>query len=1096
MSKKIGNRIIGDVEMSEDRNRKKIITDLDSNVFVEAGAGAGKTTLIVSRIINQLKDKFLPEEIVVITFTNAAAEELRSRIIQKVREAVNDVRFSEEERSKLSNALNHMDLMNISTIHSFCLKLLKERIFDAKLPMDVELLEETDGLKEKNKFFTEWSKKLKAEDWTALSQFDEDRSTIMFRVKEIFLQICELPDYTEFKYQKNVKDPKSEIKQILEEFEKELCVSWGKIIGNPSVKLKDLPNKDSNNTPKLGRTGSKFAERMMWKRVHYADLLKKVYGGKEFFLPANKNFPIVKAEKEHCVQWWEQRKEKCEQLLEDAANYKFGVILQYAIEAREAYRSEAGRSIRKITNDDLLQKTHCLICNSKEAREYFASKIKCIYVDEFQDTDHIQEEFIWRLAAEDDAGTKLRDGRLFLVGDPKQSIYRFRGAEPEVYFHAKEKMEALDNCAVYTLNYNFRSGKEVIDWVNTAFAARKTTSKGTYSPMIVQKQCLPNSGMNRLEGVYYYREPEKPNVTYAEDAKALVKLIHNLVKMQYQIVDYKDGTPYERAITYGDFLVLCRGKAKMSIYLKQMQEEGIPVLLNGTLTLHEYLALGNYVRIYDSLIHSFDYAKEVGALEALEKSGFSNGKEVLTKLREATKQMSYYGVAEYLLNRIDVLLPKNQEISYLQLRSVKTKLQQMFENVLAESDISSEALSEKFWNYLNQALERELPLEENSNSVRFMNLHKAKGLEGQIVILTIRDEDILPRPGAFRKGNEYYPAYGSWKSYKNIKDSSSGQSYEDLAKAQESEENTRLEYVAATRAKQALIFMDVIQKQGNSKCMFTGYPLKQNSKVGNIEAVILKDLKESPENISAENYVYNEKIESAQAPSYVNSRPSTLERTSKIRQKAYKMLTDEERESYLPKVRPIGNIIGNVMHRGLELLINRWSTDFESEPKKLKNLFKVCTNQAISENLKDIDEKQVENYRTFMIRVLSLFAEWAYQKKLFIKAKKVYTELKFSYFKDQMEFDGNCFPTWMNGTADLIVEQQDGSFIVLDYKSDYAPYLTAEKYESSLKEKYEGQLWEYRYAVSRLFNVEEKNVNLGLVSFEGEEKLTLRCTVI
>ena len=225
MSKKIGNRIIGDVEMSEDRNRKNIITDLDSNVFVEAGAGAGKTTLIVSRIINQLKDKFLPEEIVVITFTNAAAEELRSRIIQKVREAVNDVRFSEEERSKLSNALNHMDLMNISTIHSFCLKLLKERIFDAKLPMDVELLEETDGLKEKNKFFTEWSKKLKAEDWTALSQFDEDRSTIMFRVKEIFLQICELPDYTEFKYQKNVKDPKSEIKQILEEFEKELCVN-------------------------------------------------------------------------------------------------------------------------------------------------------------------------------------------------------------------------------------------------------------------------------------------------------------------------------------------------------------------------------------------------------------------------------------------------------------------------------------------------------------------------------------------------------------------------------------------------------------------------------------------------------------------------------------------------------------------------------------------------------------------------------------------------------------------------------------------------------------------------------------------------------
>ena len=110
--------------MTENEMRKCIEENLQDNVFVEAGAGAGKTSLIVKRIVNQLKSGIMPDTIVVITFTNAAAEELRSRITLCVRAACKEPSYSEPERANLCNAVKYLDRMNISTIHSFCFNII------------------------------------------------------------------------------------------------------------------------------------------------------------------------------------------------------------------------------------------------------------------------------------------------------------------------------------------------------------------------------------------------------------------------------------------------------------------------------------------------------------------------------------------------------------------------------------------------------------------------------------------------------------------------------------------------------------------------------------------------------------------------------------------------------------------------------------------------------------------------------------------------------------------------------------------------------------------------------------------------------------
>ena len=146
----------------------------------------------------------------------------------------------------------------------------------------------------------------------------------------------------------------------------------------------------------------------------------------------------------------------------------YSELLLHAIEAVKLCKNSMPAGL--VTNDRLLELATKLICNEKDDRalKYFSSKYSCFYVDEFQDTDSLQADFIYRLASDlsDPAHMKLRDGALFVVGDPKQSIYRFRGAQPEVYFEIKDRMAGLDNAAVYELQWNFRTNNNLIDWIN------------------------------------------------------------------------------------------------------------------------------------------------------------------------------------------------------------------------------------------------------------------------------------------------------------------------------------------------------------------------------------------------------------------------------------------------------------------------------------------------------------------------------------------------------------------------------------------------------------------------------------------------------
>ena len=543
------------VNLTEEQKRAQIESDTSLNMFVEAGAGAGKTTLIVKRIVNLLSKGIngvpvKPEEIVVITFTNKAAEELRERIIAAV----------SRSKDTMSEALQNLDRMNISTIHSFCNVLLREQGLTMGLPIDLELVDETENASLKRKYLNRYLHSLSANDWETVEQLGGEKKSrwnIKKDIEELYQQIAELPMDTEFVIPKASKmmdysDFEKHLKEFIDvngaksKFEElvlqavETCINQNK---KNDFSPMQLGLSGLYNSNELKKSDGKILFSSDFQEVidsaltipvdyskFYPALVKCIE--KKKFLTKTKLPVLFDKDKLDDMDYYLRDniknelgsevisiiKDCTEEFKNGAATFEeafkrneeeveyYDLIWKKAEEARNLYRSEIPKQY--VTNDRLLEYARDLILNHDNACRFFADKYKCFFVDEFQDTDRIQESFIYRLACNHDHKDVLRNGALFVVGDPKQSIYRFRGAQPEVYFDVKERMEDLDNAMVYELSNNFRSAENVIDWVNEKFTESDLitpiVNQDQYKPMTPRKVKAPSFGDNVVvQGIYH-----------------------------------------------------------------------------------------------------------------------------------------------------------------------------------------------------------------------------------------------------------------------------------------------------------------------------------------------------------------------------------------------------------------------------------------------------------------------------------------------------------------------------------------------------------------------------------------------------------------
>ncbi len=446
--------------------RVRIRDDLDATLFVEAGAGAGKTSSLVDRIVNLVDDGVDITGVAAITFTEKAAAELRTR----VRGAL--AARATEPAAAASDRLDHAP---IGTLHAFARRVLFDFPIEAGLPPGFTVLDELEsGLA----FEEQW------DDLLDRLLDDPEPAGGIVAGGRAFVELCEFDGF----------GVRNGVRRIAEDFRANWDLVADRVeLADPGPLRLDLdrtlaladeiaaavaPAGDGQE-PAIARAGS-FAV-----QVRNAGSLRVTL---EAVLAAHKAFSGRSSMPGNKAKW--KKHPGGEAALEDLRNveFDFGEELQRLLDGvRRQRRLLLGAIIGRFVLDgardraqsgrlefhDLLVLARRLVAQRPDIRHLLHVRYPRILLDEFQDTDPIQLEIAVRLTARPDDPAQDADwrqlvpvpGRLFIVGDPKQSIYRFRRADIAQYLRAADQVGADQ----VHLTANFRSTSAVIDFVNDVF---------------------------------------------------------------------------------------------------------------------------------------------------------------------------------------------------------------------------------------------------------------------------------------------------------------------------------------------------------------------------------------------------------------------------------------------------------------------------------------------------------------------------------------------------------------------------------------------------------------------------------------------------
>jgi ATP-dependent helicase/nuclease subunit A len=513
--------------------RERIRRDLDRTFLVEAGAGSGKTQSLADRMIALLATgRSTIGTLAAVTFTRKAAAELRGRFQVELEKALRDDgtdAWGAAEKARLADALRNLEQGFIGTIHSFCALLLRERPLEAGVDPDFVELEDLDEAVFRERCWHDYL--------TLMRQTEDDRVRAL---EEVALRPDDLQDafddlslYPEVEPCPGTSTPpdfdelRRRLDTYLEEVRRDLPASppeggWDKL---QSAHLQCLVRRRN-----LGWAG----HRELAETLEILDRKLTI---------VQKKWPSKDLAKEREEKWQAFRAEVVVPALRLWREYRHDRILAFLRPAAEFYAARR-RELSRLNFQDLLLTAARLLRDNPEVRRYFRRRFARILVDEFQDTDPIQAEVLLYITGsnpEEKDWRKLvpRPGSLFLVGDPKQSIYRFRRADIDIYNLVKRRVEAEGGGEVLRLTANFRSLDCIGAWVNPIFAAvfPKTGTPGALSGPLrsaepVRQAAGAFSGVFRIEApaVKGHREAD-----IAEHDAKRHRRLHRLVVRQVKL---------------------------------------------------------------------------------------------------------------------------------------------------------------------------------------------------------------------------------------------------------------------------------------------------------------------------------------------------------------------------------------------------------------------------------------------------------------------------------------------------------------------------------------------------------------------------------
>jgi ATP-dependent exoDNAse (exonuclease V) beta subunit len=828
--------------------RERIRNSLDESLVVEAAAGTGKTSELVRRIVRVLETgRAGIDKVVAVTFTHKAAGEMKLRLRQELDRARAGA-GDDAAIANLEHALEHLEEASIGTIHSFCAQILRQRPVEARVDPAFEELSEQEAARIYERAFRRWLERKLGEGAPGLRRAlirlawrdAWDTGPPVERLQEAGRKLVEWRDFPA----PWRRDPFHRDKDI------DLLVDAARGLAEIAAKCK----KQWDNLVKALTPARAFCEAVSRAEVErerdydtlegllvklYRDLNKDKRKGTGFFAEGVPRERVLDL-REKLLAALEEFKKRSDADLAAALRQEMQDLL-------EIYAEMKARS-GKLDFVDLLLEARELIRGNAEVRRYFQKRFTHIFVDEFQDTDPVQVEILLLLAADDPGESDWRKatplpGKLFAVGDPKQSIYKFRRADVVLYQAVRDALAAR-GVGVAHLTKSFRAVRPLQECVNAAFEPEMTgdadSGQAGYVPL--EEHAGPIDGQPCVIALPAPRPySDRRVVKWAIDRclpETIVAFVEWLLNESgWKVREAGDGERLVK-IESRHVAILFRRFTNAGVdltrdYARSLEARGIPHLLVGGKSYHKR----EEVETLRAALAAVEWpGDELSVFATLKGSLFAIPDRTLLRFRHEIGKLhpfrplpedlaeEFRPVAEALgllagLHRgrnrrpvaetVNLLLEATRAHAGFAMRPAG---HQVVANVNRLVDLarSSEATGGiSFRGFVEeleaQAEKEEAPeapvLEEGAEGVRLMTVHSAKGLEFPVVILADMTANIAQRaPDRYVDADRRLCATRLLHcAPKELLEQ------EAREKAREIAEGMRVAYVAATRARDLLV---------------------------------------------------------------------------------------------------------------------------------------------------------------------------------------------------------------------------------------------------------------------------------------------------
>jgi ATP-dependent helicase/nuclease subunit A len=812
--------------------RDEVRDALSLTMFVEAGAGTGKTTALVSRVVALVTSGVALRNIAAITFTEAAAAELRDRIrlaLERGVAGVGDPALDDAGRDRCEEALHELDDAALTTLHGFAQRILAQHPLEAGLPPRFEVV---DDIAAQIAFDQRWGDFLDAlfEDpdladvlLTALTlgvRLDGLRRVAramhdyLDRLPEVPLPVAPLPDVDVAPVLDAVQAAIGLAEQCRDDDDKLLphLDAVGAVASELAAAVDDLDRLDVlARAPKLtSRLGSK---------TNWACDVDEVRG---------------------CLQ---QAQAARDELLGRCRTAVLGALVErirrMVLETADTRRREG-----RLEFHDLLVLARDVLASSTPVRTGLAHRFEALLIDEFQDTDPLQIEIAVLLAAvESDAGVtgggtgwsdaELHPGRLFVVGDPKQSIYRFRRADLALY----HEVEAALHTGHRRFEQNFRSVPAVLAWVNHVFAGLLPDDQPGIQAQHVRLHAFRDAVPGAQAAVQVFGAPTDDgrigDIRVRESAE-VAALVRRAKADGWPIVDPVTGAV--RGARYSDIALLLPTRTALPELERALEAADIPVRIESQSLVYSTAEVRDLLVILTAIDDPTDEVAVVASLRAPafgcsdrdlvefklaggrwdyrreQPSGLAADHRVasgLAALRDLHDRRWWATVGETVSTVVRERRMLELAAAHPRPRDHWRRIRFLLDRARAYDDAGGNGLR-GFVEWVQQqsderarAVEVVVP-EPDDDALRILTVHGAKGLEFPVVVLAGLNAAPQNRPSPV-----LWTSAGSLEVAIGPRDARTAtlgyNDQEEIERRLDDAERIRLLYVAATRARDHLL---------------------------------------------------------------------------------------------------------------------------------------------------------------------------------------------------------------------------------------------------------------------------------------------------